>query len=52
MRHNEQPAPSPEQIARITAEIRDNWTPEEERQRRVVKGDRSVETVVVAVTDQ
>lgn len=52
MQHNEQPPPSPEQIAILTAEIRANWTPEEELQRRVVKGgERPVETHVVTLDE-
>jgi len=52
MQHNEQPPQSPEQIARMTAEIRDNWTPEEELQRRVSKGaGKPVETPVMTMPE-
>jgi len=50
MQHNEQPPPTPEQIDVLTAEIRANWTPEEELQRRVSKGEgKPVETSVVTM---
>lgn len=48
MQHNEQPPPTPDEITRLTAEIRSKWTAKEEYERRVVKGDvLHVETVVV-----
>ena len=43
MRSNEELTPTPEEIARQTAEFRRNWTPTEEYRRRVVKGKRRVE---------
>ena len=49
IRRREQPAPSTEQIARLTAEIRAGWTATEEYERRIVKGNRRVELPVVKV---
>ena len=43
MRSDETPAPTPEQIANITAEIRRKWTREEERNRRVMNCSKRVQ---------
>ena len=39
MQHNEQIPPTPEDIARLVAEIHSAWSPAEERKRRTISTD-------------